>query len=216
VYIYRQEEIKVTELRIKILLAEYFLQLQDILAIGAEVSFQYGERRADFISIQSDLLSGYEIKTAGDSISRLKYQLDGYKAFFDFSFVVCEESNLSAVRKIASKDFGILLATSSGIRQIRKSKQFKNHSKEMLASYLSVCKLKQLARNNTLRSKHDLCSFVAIKYGRNELYLINRAEIKSRYKKTYHQMKSEVRTKITSDDILTITRRPPTSLIKFS
>jgi hypothetical protein len=206
----------VTELRVKILLAEFFIQLQNTPIIGTEVSFQYGERRADFISIQKDLITGYEIKTSGDKINRLNYQLEGYKAFFDFTYVVCEESNLSSIRKIISRDIGILIVTSLGIKQIRKSKQFKNHDKEMLASYLSVSKLKQLTRNNTLRSKHDLCSFITKKYSRKQLYLINRVEIKFRYENTSRQMKSEVVTKITADDILTITKRPPTALIKLS
>jgi hypothetical protein len=203
-----------TELEIKIFLVKHFLETYEDFIVGSEFAFQFGERRADLVLLDSGHLTAFEIKGARDTVSRLSYQIESYKKFFDFCFVVCESSNLVDVREAIPKDVGILLADTNGIRHIRQSKQFKKHDKLTLSSVLSVQKLNTLTKGIYLRSKHELCEHVA-KYNSVELLRrISRDDFEEKHGVASRLMKQETTLHITSDDIHTITKKGPTLLKK--
>lgn len=202
-----------TELEIKKLIVRYFLEKYENFVVGSEFSFQFGERRADLALLDDGHLTAFEIKSARDTISKLSYQIESYKKFFDFCFVVCEASNLAEVRSTISRDVGILLAESGGITHIRQSKQFKRHDKRVLSSALSVQKLSALSKGRNLRSKHDLCEYVSKKNTLESLRQLSRNDFNGRYAVTSKLLKQETTLHLTSDDIYTITKKAP-SLLK--
>ncbi|SUB66863.1 sce7726 family protein [Photobacterium damselae] len=202
-----------TELEIKKLLVRYFLEKYENFVVGSEFSFQFGERRADLALLKSGHLTAFEIKGARDTVSRLSYQIESYKKFFDFCFVVCEPSNLAEVRATISKDIGILIAESSGITYIRQSKQFKRHDKRVLSSALSVQKLNALSKGCNLRSKHELCEYVSKNNTLALLRQLSRVDFNERYEVASKLLKQETTFHLTSDDIYTITKKAP-SLLK--
>jgi len=205
------------ELQIKTQLVEYLIEQNNDIILGAEVPFQYGSRRADIISLSTDIASVYEIKGAGDSTIRLEYQIKSYKKYFDYCFIVCEESNLNQVRKAIKNEVGLLVISLDGqIRQIRKSRQFKRLDKEVLASTLPVTLLKKNVSDKKLRSQHELCEAIAKKMSLIEIKGVSRNNLTSRYRQMSDLLKNETLKKITSDDIMTITNRPPNALIKRS
>ena len=201
-----------TELDIKKLLVTHFLSEYEDFIVGSEFSFQFGERRADLALLESNHLTAYEIKGARDNVSRLSYQIESYKKFFDFCFVVCEPSNLADVRAAIPKSIGLLLACDEGITYIRQPKQFKRHDKLILSSALNVQRLHSLAKKSGLRSKHELCEFVSKSYSVECLRELSRHDFRDRYGVTSRLMKLETTKHLTSDDIHTITKRAPTLL----
>ncbi|EGR0126612.1 MmcB family DNA repair protein [Vibrio vulnificus] len=202
-----------TELEIKKLLVRYFLEKYEDFVVGSEFSFQFGERRADLALLDAGCLTAFEIKGARDTVSRLSYQIESYKQFFDFCFVVCEPSNLTEVRATIPRDIGILLADSSGITHVRQSKQFKRHDKKVLSSALSVQKLIALAKGRNLRSKHELCEYVSRNNTLELLRLLSRNDFSERYGVASRLLRQETTRHLTSDDIYTITKKSP-SLLK--
>nr|WP_321269289.1 MmcB family DNA repair protein [uncultured Tolumonas sp.] len=203
-----------TELEIKLLLVRYFLEKYENFVVGSEFSFQFGERRADLALFNCGHLIAFEIKGSRDKVSRLGYQIESYKSFFDFCFVVCEKSNLSNVREVIPKEVGILLADSNGIKHIRQSKCFKRHDKLILTSVLSVQKLNALAKGMYFRSKYELCEFVAKNNNLELLRKMSRDDFKEKYGVVSRLMKQETTLHITSDDIYTITKKAPSLLKK--
>lgn len=204
-----------TELQIKRILVENFLKLDKELVIGAEVPFQYGERRADIVTLIDNIATSYEIKSAGDNISRLSYQLDSYKSFFDFCFIVCEVVHLEPIRKLVPTSFGIIVVSEDGLKYVRKSKQFKMHNKEVLASYLPVRQLRKLTHGKIINSKHELCTFVSKNYNKDLIYKLSREALYERYSINSALLRSDSNGLVTDDDIFTITKRPPEELTKI-
>ncbi|RYU56043.1 protein cII [Aliivibrio finisterrensis] len=202
-----------TELEIKKLLIRYFLENYESFVVGSEFSFQFGERRADLALLKAGYLTAFEIKGARDTVSRLSDQIESYKNFFDFCFVVCEASNLAEVRVTISRDVGILLAGSDGITHVRQSKQFKRHDKRVLSSALSVQKLTALSKGCNLRSKHELCEYVSKNNTLESLRQLSRSDFNERYEVASKLLKQETTLHLTSDDIHTITKKAP-SLLK--
>lgn len=201
------------EIEIKKLLVKHVLSLYKDVTVGAEVPFNYGSRRADVISIHNGMATAYEIKGAGDTIERLSYQIKSYKDYFDFCFIVCEKSNLQQIRKVVGQEIGILVATTEGITQLRKSKLFKRHDKESLASTLASSTLKRLVNRKSLRSKHELGKEVGCLYPVETIRNLARDELNNRYSVVTNLLKQDTEKEINSDDILTITRMPPNELI---
>ncbi|ESE40039.1 sce7726 family protein [Shewanella decolorationis] len=203
-----------TELEIKILLVRYFLEKYDTFVVSSEFPFQFGERRADLALLNSDYLTAFEIKGARDKVSRLSYQIESYKKFFDFCFVVCEPSNLASVREVTPREIGILIADIDGIKHIRHSKHFKRHDKMMLTSVLSVQKLNSLTKGKYLRSKHELCEYISKNNSLDLIRTISRNDFKEKYGVASRLMKQETTLHLTSDDIYTITKKAPSLLKK--
>ncbi|WP_220771250.1 sce7726 family protein, partial [Shewanella sp. MBTL60-007] len=197
-------------------LIDYIIKRDTSVVVGAEVPFQYGTRRADVISILDEIATAYEIKGAGDSTERLDYQIKSYKQYFDYCFVVCEKSNLNQIRKAIGHEIGILLVDENGITELRKSKQFKRHDKETLASTLPTNRLRVISQNKELRSKHQLCEFLAKTKTLDQLRQYSRSSLNERYKHISKIFRSELGNTISSDDILTITRMPPSNLVRKS
>lgn len=94
----RIEEMK--EIDIKLKIVEFLLNSEPAdTYLAAEVRFSFGSRRADIVSVSSDIATVYEIKSEKDSVERLVYQIDSYKEYFDYCYIVCVDKNLDAVRR---------------------------------------------------------------------------------------------------------------------
>ncbi|EGR2426834.1 sce7726 family protein [Vibrio cholerae] len=202
------------EIDIKKILVRKLLKDSDEIIIGSEVPFRYGSRRADIMSIHDDVATAFEIKGSGDSVERLKYQVESYKEYFDYCYVVCEEDNLSQIRKNVGREIGLIIVTNNNVLVIRKSQHFKRQNKESLASTLSFKTLRDLSPNKSIRAKHELGQVLA---SNNTLEFIrkkSRSELAEKYKISTNLLRKEFNSAINSDDIITITRTPPKLLIR--
>ncbi|TDR12467.1 sce7726 family protein [Marinomonas communis] len=201
------------ELEIKKKLIRSFIENSPESIFGAEVTFQFGARRADVVLYEHETLTAYEIKGAGDSMARLNYQVESYVKFFDYCYIVCEPSNLAAVRVSVPRSVGIVLVTESGIKYIRKSNLFKRLDKLSLASVLSIQMLKSLIKVKIRsKSKFDLCQQASKQCSLEELKLASRESFLKRYKSASILMKKEASNELHSEDILTITKLASTHL----
>ncbi|HDI3227700.1 TPA: sce7726 family protein [Vibrio cholerae] len=200
------------EMQIKTILVKHLLSCDAEQVLGCEVPFQFGSRRADVVSMTSEAFTAYEIKGSEDKTDRLAYQTPSYKSYFDFCYVVCEESNLKQVRNSIGREVGIMLVSSNNVEIIRKSSQFKRHDKQNLASTLPVPLLRKLIGTSTVRSKHELCVKASRLLSLEDIRKLSRQDMMNRYLRSNEILKKELGEVITSDDILTLTRMPPDHL----
>lgn len=164
------------EIEIKKLVTHWITQSTpnpNTLAIGLEVKFKSGERRADIVTLSENVATCFEIKSSTDKTERLKHQIPDYLKYFDYCYVVCEESNLSEVKKSISKHTGIILTKESSIRIIREAKKSLKLSKPSLLSTLSHRTL-QLYSHKKYRLKEEQIRHLAKKIDLNKARDISR------------------------------------------
>lgn len=202
------------ESSIKIKLLSHILRTESEIVLGSEFRYSYGSRRADLFSVSHDRATAYEIKSNRDNISRLEYQLESYKKFFDFCYVVCEPSNLKSIRKHIDSSTGIIVVSDNDVQTVRKSKQFKKLDKELLANTLSTTELRSLSEDKKIRSKHALCRQIAKQYTVEQLRQISREKLHNKYLAGTQILKNEAGEIISADDIQTISRPPPSPLVR--
>ncbi|NVF14299.1 sce7726 family protein [Vreelandella maris] len=203
-----------TELEIKVILADSISNQYPDYIMGIEFPFQFGERRADLALLNEMELTSYEIKSATDRTARLSYQLDSYKSYFDYCYVVCEETNLKEVRTNTPRSIGILIVSNKEIKHIRKSNKFKNHNKESLCSTLPISFLRKNAFLKKIKSKHELCKHISSIYSIETIRKWSRLNFKERYEIASKLVKIEKGDIINKDDIFTLTKKSPTKLFR--
>ncbi|MDG0798632.1 sce7726 family protein [Pectobacterium punjabense] len=197
------------ELAIKLKLIDFLVKnSSNELILGSEVRFNFGSRRADIVSLEEKIATVYEIKSAGDSIERLANQIDNYKEYFDYCYIVCVDENISSVRKKISKSIGIIKVSESSVIFIRKARKFIQHSKISLSSTLPLKLLKKNSINKNIKSKFELCLDISKRHKTDEIRLISREKLKESLENRYSLFLSEVGEIITPDDMLTLTRMP--------
>ncbi len=200
------------EIQIKTKLVAHLLKADPDVVLGSEFRFAYGARRADLISMAGELATVYEIKSARDKVARLNYQLESYKSFFDFCFVVCEESNLSVIRGNVDASVGIVVVSDSEVRYVRQAKQYKRLDREALSSILSTAELKILTGQPDIRTKHELCQYAANYCKLKDIYNLSRKKLRLKYLPSTRLLKGEVVSLVHPDDVQTITRVAPSDL----
>lgn len=185
------------------------------LLIGSEVRFDFGSRRVDIITLNENIACAYEIKGVGDSLKKLAHQIDGYKRYFDECYIVCEKNNVSAVRKIISRDIGILIIDNSQVLPVRKSNSFKKLCKLTLMSTVDISYLKKSLKLNRA-SKHELCEYFSEKHKLTEVKEISRRFLKKRIEIPFQTFLKEIGQKVNYDDISTLNRMPSIELFPLT
>jgi len=198
------------ELEIKIKLIEFLLASSFSESfLAAEVRFSFGARRADIVAINDEVATVFEIKSANDSVDRLHYQVESYKDYFDYCYIVCVKENISSVRSKISKNIGIVIVDDNGVTIKRKAGRSARLNKIALASTLPVSELKRMTLEKNKTSKYDLCVILSQAKSLAEIKKLSRNYLLTTIKKNFSIFNSEVGEKISPDDILTITRMPP-------
>lgn len=75
-----------------------------------ELGLKHGTSRAD-IAVLNDQLSGYEIKSDSDSLSRLPSQIEAYNSVFDRITMLATERHLPRVWDLVPEWWGIVLCS---------------------------------------------------------------------------------------------------------
>ncbi len=208
--------IPMKEIEIKVHLINWLLDNRPSgTLIGSEVRFDFGSRRVDVITLNENIACAYEIKGIGDSLKRLSHQVDGYKKYFDECYIVCEKNNISAVRKIISRDIGIIVVDHTQVLPIRRSTRFKKLSKISLMSTVDISYMKQSLKPNKA-SKHELCEFFSEKHRLTEVKEISRKFLKKKLEIPFETFLKEVGQEINHDDISTLNRMPSIELFSLT
>lgn len=74
-----------------------------------ELPLSRGEGRADCAAVNGSL-TGFEIKSEKDSLSRLGKQVRDYGQVFDYCYIVVAKKHVSNARQIVPKNWGIIVA----------------------------------------------------------------------------------------------------------
>lgn len=77
-----------------------------------------GESRCDFYAV-TDKLTGYEIKSDGDSYARLRSQVKSYDKFFDENYLVVGASHRKSAEKHIPEYWGLICVEDGGIETVR-------------------------------------------------------------------------------------------------
>ncbi|ENB7194863.1 sce7726 family protein [Enterobacter bugandensis] len=200
------------EIEIKKILIEHLIKDSSNI-INAEFRFNFGTRRADIICLSNDILTAFEIKGAGDNTARLEEQIHNYKKYFDQCYIVCERSNLEMISKKTPKSVGIFVIDNQNLTPYRKSRIVKKHDKIALASTIDIRTLRKEISDRRIKSKHELCEFIATKRKLEYIKKLSRQDLLLKIKPAYNLFLSELGSQIHSDDILILSRMSPTQLI---
>ena len=202
------------EAEIKLHLIDYLLKKHDAdeKVIGSEISFYFGSRRADIVSTSETEASVFEIKSARDNVDRLPYQLQSYRTFFDYCYVVCERSNLAQIRKTCPRNIGIIVVSVGSIVLIRKSYHFKMHDKKVLLDSLGVVELKLLLEKKRNLSKASMCDEISSQNTVQTIRSWARKHLYNKLKDSYFSFLYDRGEATNADDLITLSRTPPNPL----
>jgi hypothetical protein len=129
-----KENIQNSALCIKAMLLDFLLKRSPSHYFGNEVFYGLKTRAADIVSV-GRFVTAFEIKSNGDNVSRLQEQMDDYKRVFDYVYIVTVEKHLPYVKKMISRNIGIILVKDGKVTVLKKAAMNKKLSKdEILAS----------------------------------------------------------------------------------
>jgi len=102
------------ELRINLLNYVSESHSQTDYFVALEARYAATSRRVDVLVV-CEHTHAYEIKSDADRLNRLSDQLSDYRHTFDFVTVVSTEKHLPSIKKIVSKNDGIIIANNDHI-----------------------------------------------------------------------------------------------------
>ena len=109
----------------------------DGVVLGAEVPFIAGKRWADVLVVDNAHTRAFEIKSALDSLDKLKDQTTDYLDTFDFTTLVVSEMHLKEARRLVTDYVGIIVLKENGVLEsIYAPKQRLRQKKEHLLNFL--------------------------------------------------------------------------------
>jgi hypothetical protein len=201
------------EMDLKIKLVEHLLKFSSSYdqIVNSEYSFQFGSRRADIVSISGDMATVFEIKSERDNTEKLVAQIEDYKKYFDFCYVVCERSNLKSVREKAPLNIGIIIIDTE-IHYIRKAKQIKRLNKLSLTSTLSTKTLNKIS-SESYSDKFSKCLQASKENTSKFLRITSRKEMRNNVYSIYSQFLEDIGDVITADDIYQLSRAPAGDIV---
>jgi hypothetical protein len=107
--------------------------------------------RAD-VAYVNGVMAGYEIKSEGDTLSRLPLQIPMYEAVFDYCSIVVAPVHLKRARAALPRSWGILLADECEgtvvIRHVRKAAYNRNTQCDALVRLMWKDELVECLRTN--------------------------------------------------------------------
>lgn len=195
-----------TEIEIKKLLVSSLLNNSNVDAVGSEVPFLFGRRRADIMSISNNIVTGYEIKSENDNINVLANQLEDYRLYFDAVVVVCEPANIRKVREIAPRWVGLNVVTRNSVKKLRSPKIFKIQNKMALLSTITSIQLRRTSKPTPNVSTHELCQLLSKSKTFSEIKALSRSNLRDRYQLPTETIRKESYKQLNSDDLIIITK----------
>jgi len=198
---------KMKEIDIKRALSYHLLKQGTTDVVFFEYPFHFGRRRADIISSDAGMITGYEIKSVNDRIDRLGEQLESYTLLFDYVYVVCDSKHLSAIRKKIPNRVGIYLCATSGVTKIRQAKQIKNFDSVVTLDAMPIEALRKDFKS-TGKSKLEICKSIAHNHKREQIKETYRKFILQKYGAQTAHLKNETSELLTLDDVYSLSLAP--------
>ncbi|MFC7049293.1 sce7726 family protein [Emcibacter nanhaiensis] len=168
--------------------------------LASEMPINRLKTRADLAILSNDFI-GIEIKSEGDKLSRLEKQIESYKTVFDKIIVFAHEKHLQGIRKILSKNIGILVTDGYSVKHIRAPKQIRPPLKSLYLKNMKNQNIKRLIRNNGLANKKSREFSLAEKLKLQDIIGSNRKYLREEYKEFSDCFWKSVNKAITPEDI---------------
>ena len=167
-----------------------YLANNDAHSVGALVIDEFSVDGMDRIDIATvgDVLTGYELKSSSDNLSRLERQVRSYGRVMDYIYLVTTVSHLKNARNIIPKWWGIITVKESthsiALKRTRKARSNPDLDSESIAQLLwrdealSLLTEKGLDKGYRTKTRDELCRRLA-----NEVNLIElRRDVRERIK----------------------------------
>lgn len=125
-----------------------------------------GKSRADVVAVLPDMLVGYELKSNGDSYTRLSTQTRDYDKYFDKNYLVVGETHKKNAHLHVPEHWGIICIPNVG-RDITVLREAKDNSKIKMRWQLSLLwrsELLNIQLANGLHKYKDKNKLFVIKY----------------------------------------------------
>ncbi|RTQ49134.1 hypothetical protein EJV47_13370 [Hymenobacter gummosus] len=102
-----------------------------------------GTTRADVVHITEHFMHGYELKSDGDTLLRVKAQLPCYARAYDFVTFVVTEKHLTKLLDAVPEWVGVLVAAPEGLREYRPAAYNATVERGAVAGLLRLSEVKQ-------------------------------------------------------------------------
>ncbi|GAB3834371.1 sce7726 family protein [Hymenobacter jeollabukensis] len=109
-----------------------------------------GTTRADVVHITAQFMHGYELKSDGDTLLRVKAQLPCYARAYDFVTFVVTEKHLTKLLDAVPEWVGVLVASAEGLREHRAARYNATVERGAVAGLLRLSEVKQYLMDHGL------------------------------------------------------------------
>ncbi|MCC3159174.1 sce7726 family protein [Hymenobacter sp. 15J16-1T3B] len=109
-----------------------------------------GTTRADVVHITAQFMHGYELKSDGDTLQRVKDQLPCYARAYDFVTFVVTEKHLAKLLDAVPEWVGVLVASADGLREHRPARYNATVERGAVAGLLRLSEVKQYLMDHGL------------------------------------------------------------------
>ncbi|SFR39388.1 hypothetical protein SAMN04488073_0366 [Marinobacter gudaonensis] len=127
----------------KLALVKHYSQINP-LCITLEMPFLAGQRRADAVVVEDQLVHGIEIKSDRDKLDNLLSQASDYLRVFDFVWLLVSKNHLKNARRSLPNSVGLLVLEEGALKIKRKAKQIKRLDKRAISLSLDRSTLSAL------------------------------------------------------------------------
>ena len=179
---------------------EGFRKQRDIIAL--EVLFSPNHRRSDML-VLSNSLHAFEIKGDFDNLQKLGYQLLDYTKTFDRVSIVTTKRHLKDVKKIISRQVGLILFTGETFQIKRKAIAQRRLDKVSLLTFLDKNIVKGLLKNDVppKASTEEIRKMAASQLSYTSIRIAVRNHLRKRYKKLFQLFLKDIGDTIMPDDL---------------
>ncbi|GAB2960681.1 hypothetical protein GCM10027048_30670 [Hymenobacter coalescens] len=109
-----------------------------------------GTTRADVVHITAHFMHGYEVKSDGDTLQRVKAQLPCYARAYDLVTFVVTEKHLAKLLEAVPDWVGVLVAAPEGLREHRPARYNATVERAAVAGLLRLSEVKQYLMDHGL------------------------------------------------------------------
>ena len=202
---------------IKAILIDHLINaIRGNIIIASEVPFIAGKRWADILLIENTSIHAFEIKSAVDSLDRLKEQTTDYLDTFDYVTLVVSKKHVSEARKLITDYVGIVSFDdeTGQLKQLRKPQKRLRQRKEYLLNFLWRADLLKIVRKKSpINGQAPEASYLRRKaleiYSKDEIHDMAIVALKGRYGSRYKNFLDERGQKTLIEDLPLLTTTQP-------
>lgn len=157
---------------IKTKVIDFLIVKNTEILLGNEVMYGTKRKLVDLLMLDTSYLFGIEIKSSTDDLRRLERQIEEYHKIFNYTIICSTNKHFNEIKKLVSKEVGLLLFTNDSIELKRKPTIRKRlDKKEILYTIPASFLRKEYKIKNSSANSDEVRSFL-LKLSYTELQVL--------------------------------------------